>query len=111
MVVQSCMLCYFLVFANVLKNIFYKYYAICNRFIEQYTGFTQATTQLITVDMPWVIGQPFVFKTKVKFLSFLPNILLIKLVFLSRSEMIFVITVFFVSIKSLVLFSTSYYIC
>ena len=52
MVVQSCMLCYLLDFANVLKNIFYKYSAIGRILIEQYTGFTQAITQLFTVDMP-----------------------------------------------------------
>ena len=60
------MLCYLLGFANVLKNILYKYSAICSRFIEQYTGFIQATTQLLTIDIPWVIGESFVLKTKVK---------------------------------------------
>ena len=44
------MLCYLLRFANVLKNVFYKYSAICSRFIEQYTDFTKATTQLLAVD-------------------------------------------------------------
>ena len=65
MVVQSCMLYYLLGFANVLKNIFYKDSVICSTFIEQYTGFTQATTQLFNVDMPWVIGELFVIKTKI----------------------------------------------
>ena len=65
MVVQSCMLYYLLGFANVLKNIFYKDSVICSTFIEQYTGFTQATTQLFNVDMPWVIGESFVIKTKI----------------------------------------------
>ena len=51
--------------ANVLKNIFYKDSVICSTFIEQYTGYTQATTQLFNVDMPWVIGELFVIKTKI----------------------------------------------
>ena len=66
MVVQSCILCYLLGFGNVWKNIFYKDPLIF-RFLKQYTGFTQATTQLLTVDIRWVIGEPSVFKTKIKY--------------------------------------------